>query len=421
MIRVNGKKLHGEIASIPSKSYAHRAIIAAALSDKPAKIIFNGTSDDIEVTINCLRELGSEITRPELGYIVVNPIVKRTETPVVDVWESGSTFRFLLPVASSIYEKCRFIGRGRLPDRPIIDLINVMKNAGVSFDSDKLPFTTSGRLHAGSYTLPGDVSSQYVSGLLLSSPLHSFSSDIVLESELESKPYVDMTIEVLSEFGIEVEQGENSYHIESQKYLATDYKVEGDWSNAAFFLAAGAFGEGITITGLNINSVQGDRQIIDVLKSFNINIYLTEDKVVVMNSEIRASEVDLKEIPDTLPILAVIAAAAKSGVSRFYNGKRLRLKESDRLSSVAKIILDLGGRVEEKEDELLVYGTAGLTGGKTSSEGDHRLVMAASIASMICKEDVIIENPRAVTKSYPKFFEDFKSLGGEIIDGEFRF
>lgn len=421
MIRVNGKKLHGEIASIPSKSYAHRAIIAAALSDKPSKILFDGTSDDIEVTINCLKALGSDITISDIGGVIVNPIVKLSEIPVVDVGESGSTFRFILPVATSIYEECKFTGKGRLPERPIEDLINVMKNSGVSFDTHKLPFTTKGKLHADTYTLPGDVSSQYISGLLLSSPLHSFSSDIILETELESKPYVDMTIEVLAEFGIEIEKRGNSYHIESQKYLATDYKVEGDWSNAAFFLAAGALGEGVTLTGLNINSIQGDRKIIEVLKSANVNIYLTEEKVVVMNSEIKSFEVDLKEIPDTLPILAVIATAAKSGVSRFYNGKRLRLKESDRLSSVANMITDLGGKVEEKEDELLVYGTGGLLGGSTSSAGDHRLVMAASIASMITKEDVIIENPRAVTKSYPKFFEDFKSLGGEIIDGEFRF
>ena len=414
MIRVNGKNLRGKISSIPSKSYAHRALIGGALSDGISKIRFDRSSDDIDYTISSLKSLGAKILPTDYG-VEVHPIEKVIDIPSLDVGESGTTFRLILPVATSIYHKCKFTGREGLARRPIIHLMEAMKKRGVGFDSDRLPFTTDGNLKSGEFHIPGDISSQYISGLLFATPLLGGKSEIILTSKLESKAYIDISIDVLKNFGINIELLDNGYRVEGQKYKSVDYKIEGDWSNAGFFLVAGALGQSVSMTGLNMNSVQGDMKIVEVLKNLGAKIEITKETISVSKDKLIPLEVDLSQIPDSLPILAIAATGVNGGVSRFYNGKRLRYKESDRLRSVATIIRDLGGRVEEKEEEILIYGTGGLKGGITSSFGDHRLVMAASIGSLISKEDVIIRNPEAVTKSYPDFFEDFKKLGGEII------
>lgn len=413
-IEVKSKDLKGQVKAIPSKSYAHRALIAAALADGDSRILFDESSDDIDFTISVLKALGSEISAEEKG-VLVKPLERTKDTPYLDVGESGTTFRLILPVASSIYERCSFEGRGRLSERPIADLMDAMKGAGVTFDSEKLPFTTTGKLKSGVFKIPGDVSSQYISGLLFAAPLLEGESEILLTSRLESKPYVDITLDVLKRFGVKIGESENRYTIHPQPYQAGDYTVEGDWSNAAFFLVAGALGQGITMSGLNMDSTQGDRKVVEVLKDLGAHVERKDDVLSVKRGKLQPVEVDLTEIPDSLPILAIAAAAVENGVSRFYNGKRLRLKESDRLNSVATMIRDLGGKVEEMEEELLVYGTGGLRGGTTSSFGDHRLVMAAAIGSMISDAPVWINNPRAVTKSYPKFFDDFIKLGGEVL------
>lgn len=413
-IRVNGKNISGIIGAIPSKSFAHRAFIAAALADGVSEIYFDKSSDDMDYTLKCLEALGAKIEYIKDKGVRIHSIQKLTEIPFLDVGESGSTFRFLLPVATTLYNKVSFIGRGRLPDRPIKDLTDVLTEFGVKFDNEKLPFTSEGQLQAGKYYLPGDVSSQYVSGLLFAVPLLEGKSEIILKSALESIDYVNMTVAVLKEFGVKIEEEKQKYKVAGQKYISKNYQVEGDWSNAAFFLVAGAIGTEITMTGLNNLSIQGDSKIIQILKEFGADVEVSETEIKVKKNQLKPINVDLKDIPDSLPILAIAAAAVPEGVSRFYNGKRLRLKESDRLRSVAQMIIDLGGKVEEKEEELLVYGTNGLKGGKTSSHGDHRLAMASSIASMISEEAVIIENPEAVSKSYPLFFEDFKKLGGTV-------
>ena len=415
MIKVNGRNIKGEIPSIASKSYAHRALIAAALSDGKSKIRFKESSDDIDYTISSLKSLGVKILQKDYG-VEVYPMETKEDIPFLDFGESGTSFRLILPIATSIYDKCKFTGREALAKRPISHLIKAMERNGVKFSSDRLPFETKGKLKSGEFLVPGDISSQYISGLLFASPLLEGNSEIILNSKLESKAYVDITIDVLKDFGIHIENMENGYRVEKQKYKSIDYKVEGDWSNAGFFLVAGSLGKEVTITGLNMNSVQGDMKILDVLRELGAKVEIKGDSVTVKRNKLNPINVDLTEIPDSLPILAIAAAGVEGGVSRFYNGKRLRYKESDRLRSVATMIEDLGGRVEEKDEEILVYGCGKLKGGKTSSFGDHRLVMAASIASIISEDNVIIEDHRAVTKSYPEFFRDFKRLGGEIID-----
>ncbi|MBL7574330.1 3-phosphoshikimate 1-carboxyvinyltransferase [Peptoniphilus asaccharolyticus DSM 20463] len=409
-MKIISSRLTGKIDAIPSKSYAHRALICAALADGISNIYFDKTSDDIDATIGALIELGAKINKRIYGVEVRG--ISKGEFPHLNMRESGSTFRFLLPVSATLYEECSFMGEGRLPERPISDLMEVMKLNGVEFDREKLPFKTFGNLKAGHYKLAGNVSSQYISGLLMAAPIMDKAVEIALTTELESKGYVDMTVQVMREFGANVDFRDGIYSVEPIGYKNRDYVVEGDWSNAAFFLVAGAISDKIEMNNLNSDSLQGDRKVLEILKDFGAEVEFG-DTITVAKRDMRNIDVDLRDVPDLLPILSVLAASVNDGVSKFYNGERLRFKESDRLSTTAELITNLGGRVEEKETELWVYGTNGLRGGVVNSHNDHRIAMASAIASLISEGDIFLNGAEAVNKSYPKFFEDFKKLGGK--------
>lgn len=410
-MRVKPSKLEGSVRAIPSKSFAHRALICAAISDGVSQIIFDKTSDDIDATINCLRVLGAKIEKFEYG-VRVQGISKSDNIPTIDSKESGSTFRFLLPLASTIYEQAIFIGEGRLPNRPIKDLMDAMKHRGVEFDSECLPFKTNGLLTPGRYEIRGNVSSQYISGLLFAVLNLNGRSEVIVNTNLESKSYVDITVEVMRAFGADIIEKENGFLVNESKLKAQSYKVEGDWSNSSFLLVAGAFGK-VSVKGLNVESSQGDKKILKILEDFGAEIVIS-DEVTVASRDRNPIDVDLKDIPDMLPILSILAASVDGGVSRFYNASRLRLKESDRIKSTADLITSLGGKVEERDDELLIYGTNGLAGGIVDSHNDHRIAMAAAMASTISENDIVIKNSKAINKSYPTFFDDFVDLGGKI-------
>ncbi|NLK57778.1 MAG: 3-phosphoshikimate 1-carboxyvinyltransferase [Tissierellia bacterium] len=412
MIAVQTKQVTGEIRAIPSKSYAHRALICAALADGPSTVRLARSSVDIDTTAQTLRQLGADIQKDATGFQIL-PVRHTDDTPLLDCAESGSTLRFLLPVAMALKDRARFTGRGRLPARPLSPLLEEMEKKGCVFSGKKLPLTVTGRLAKGSFLLPGDISSQYISGLLLAAPLLG-ETEVRLTSGLESAGYVLITTEVMQDFGVKTVRTEHGYTVPGgQHYRARDYAVEGDWSNAAFFLVAGALGGAIRLRGLKADSVQGDRAILDVLRAYGARVD-TEDGILVQRDAARPIRVDLRQMPDALPILSVLAASAR-GESVFYGGARLRLKESDRLYTSAQMIRNLGGDAEETEDGLLVRGTGKLTGGTTSSFGDHRLAMASAIASLLCDEPVRIEEPEAVNKSYPAFFSDFQQLGGHYV------
>ena len=412
MIAVQTKQVTGEIRAIPSKSYAHRALICAALADGPSTIRLARSSVDIDTTAQTLRQLGADIQKVATGFQIL-PVRHTDDTPLLDCAESGSTLRFLLPVAMALKDRARFTGRGRLPARPLSPLLEEMEKKGCVFSGKKLPLTVTGRLAKGSFLLPGDISSQYISGLLLAAPLLG-ETEVRLTSGLESAGYVLITTEVMQDFGVKTVRTEHGYTVPGgQHYRARDYAVEGDWSNAAFFLVAGALGGAIRLRGLKADSVQGDRAILDVLRAYGARVD-TEDGILVQRDAARPIRVDLRQMPDALPILSVLAASAR-GESVFYGGARLRLKESDRLYTSAQMIRNIGGDAEETEDGLLVRGTGKLTGGTTSSFGDHRLAMASAIASLLCDEPVRIEEPEAVNKSYPAFFSDFQQLGGHYV------
>lgn len=419
-------ELSGTIPAIASKSDVHRLLICAALSDAPTKILLEGTavlSDDIETTAKCISALGAEVLYQDQTFTVI-PAKHPAENPLIDCHESGSTLRFLLPVAAAVTETSHFAGSGRLPDRPIRELMDAMKANGVKFSAEKLPFSLSGSLQPGTYTLPGNVSSQYITGLLFALPLLPGDSKIVLTSELQSASYIAITRHAQEQFGIRYAQTDYGWLIPgNQKYESPDViRADGDWSNSSFFLAAGALSQtGVTVSALNLDSPQGDSAIVKLLEEFGAALSVSSPDISGLNNltvkkqELHSISIDLTDIPDSLPILAVLAANA-DGPTVFTGGARLRLKESDRIHSVADMIQSLGGRAEEHPDGLTVYGkdTAPLTGGTVSSYNDHRIVMAAAIAAANTENTVTINQCEAVRKSYPDFFEAFQTLGGNV-------
>jgi 3-phosphoshikimate 1-carboxyvinyltransferase len=409
---VKPSALTGKLRVIPSKSDAHRKLICAAVSDAPTRLEMSGSCGDIDATISCLIALGAEISR-EGGEVKVCPIKDR-KTAVLDCGESGSTFRFLLPVAAAVCSKATFIGRGRLPQRPIGHLADVMRSHGVSFSADSLPFDIEGRLTSGLYSLPGNVSSQYITGLMMALPLLYGDSEIRLNTPLESRGYVDMTVSALWDFGVRVKPCENGWNVPGNQTFVSPktLRVEGDWSNAAFFLAAGALKKSVTVCGLDMNSEQGDKAIVDILSEFGAEVSVCGSEVTVSHAPLHGCTVDVSDIPDLLPILSVVASFAR-GKTRFIGASRLRLKESDRLASVSQMLNALGGAAEEEPDALIVKGKP-LTDGCVDGCGDHRIVMSAAIAALCCSGAVTITGAEAVNKSYPDFFDHCKALGGDV-------
>lgn len=409
--RITPANLGGIVRAIASKSDAHRLLILAALSRGETRLVMEQRSEDIDATISCLRALGAEIALLPDG-VFVRGIEQVRENPLLDCGESGSTFRFMLPVACALCEHARFTGSGRLPERPIGELMRVMQAHGVAFSAERLPFATAGKLTGGDFALPGNVSSQYLTGLLLALPMLKSDSTISLTTRLESAAYVDTTLHALKRFGVQVRVQDGVYAVSGGQTIQSPgtLPVDGDWSNAAFFLAAGALGNPVTMTGLNPDSPQGDKAILDALRQFGTHVEKKQDSVTVSPLQLTGCTIDVGETPDLLPILAVLGACA-AGETRLVNAARLRLKESDRLASVSAMLRALGGTVTEFPDALVITGGA-LAGGTVDSCRDHRIAMSAAIASIRCKQEVNILGADAVKKSYPAFYQDFNLLGG---------
>lgn len=405
--------LGGTISAIASKSDAHRLLILAALCRGETRLLLEQRSEDIDATINCLRALGAAIEILPDG-VLVRGIEQAAENPLLDCGESGSTFRFLLPVAAALCEHARFTGSGRLPERPIGELMQVMQAHGVAFSAERLPFATRGQLTGGNFSLPGNVSSQYLTGLLLALPLIVQDSTISLTTRLESAAYVEITLHALRRFGVHVRVENGVYAVSGGQAIQSPGKlrVDGDWSNAAFFLAAGALGKPVTMTGLSLDSPQGDKAMLNALRQFGAIVTATAEAVTVSPAQRIGCTIDVGETPDLLPILAVLGACA-AGETRLVNAARLRLKESDRLASVSAMLRALGGRVEELPDALLITDGQ-LGGGTVDSCRDHRIAMSAAIASVRCSQKVTIRGADAVNKSYPAFYDDFYKLGGHV-------
>lgn len=392
---INPHPLKGVVRIPCSKSFAHRILIAAALADQPTQVEINALNDDIIATAECLRALGAQIDRTDAGF-TVRPISRTPAAQKRTLFcnESGSTLRFMIPVAAALGVPAVFLGAGRLPQRPNALLTEALNAHGVQCDNDLLPMNISGSLRGGVYEIAGNVSSQYITGLLLALPLCAEDSEIVLTTRLESSAYIDITLEVLRSFSITVHRTETGWRIPGgQVYHSPGIlAAEGDWSGAAFWLTANALGSSVRCDGLNPASVQGDRAICDMLNRLG-------------------TEIDVSDTPDLVPALAV-AAALHPGVTRITGAARLRIKESDRLVSVADMLTALGANVQILDDGLIIHGASILTGGTVNGCNDHRIVMAAAIAATAASGPVTITDAQAVAKSYPAFFEDFTVLGG---------
>ena len=384
-LRITPGPLEGTVTPPPSKSQAHRAILAQLLAGG-GTVSNLAVSQDIEATRRCAAALKTE----------------GDGLPLLDCGESGSTLRFLIPIALALRGGGIFTGRGRLMERPQKPYFDIFDEKGISYEQKDGVLTVRGHLEPGEYRLPGNVSSQFVTGLLYALPLLDGDSEIVLTSPLESRGYVDMTLEVLRDFGVTVEnQNYERFLVPGdQVFQARDFSIEADWSQAAFWLAAGSLGNPVLTVGLSDQSTQGDRVIDEHFASFAWGTW-------------RTVEIDVSDCPDLLPPLAVMAAF-HDGATRLTNAARLRLKESDRLATVTKMLTALGGQVEEGPDWLAIPGTRFLKGGTVDGANDHRIVMAAAIAATRCTGPVTILGAEAVNKSYPTFWEEYKRLGGEF-------
>lgn len=411
-LRISPAFLSGTLDAPPSKSAAHRALICASLADGISSVFPLSSSDDMVATIQVLSSMGGQI-KLDSSTAQIQGGCNKGDGAILNCKESGSTLRFLLPVAAALGMRATFCGEGRLPDRPIGVLKEQLEAHGISFSADRMPFSIFGKLSGGQFVLPGDVSSQFVSGLLFALPLLEEDSELRLSSPLESAGYVDMTLCALKRSGIEIKTTKSSYHIKRrQSYRSGGFQVEGDYSNAAFWLCAGVIGGNISVRGLDTNSVQGDRAILEILHRFGGSLTIKDDIIACKKSALHGCRIDASAIPDLVPILAVTGALSR-GTTELYNAARLRIKESDRLSTTAALLRNLGGRVEEFPDRLVIHGGR-LLGGEVDGANDHRIVMSAAIAAQFCEKPVSISGAHAVQKSYPDFFEKLSALGGQF-------
>ena len=398
-IMIEPAKLTGSIAAIPSKSYAHRILTACALADRPTNVLMRIVSDDVRSAIQSLGMLGADI-KTLSKEINISPLKSKSiKRPIINCGESGTMARFLLPVAAALYDEGVISGEGSLANRPFETLCNTLEDNGCKFENVNLPIIFRGKINPGNYKIRGDESSQFISGLLFALPLLNGDSKITLTTKLESSGYVDMTLHVLRMFNIKIgyDAHKNGLSYDTKTFKIKGCQVyespgtvavEGDWSNAAFWLAAG-----LKVTNLNQESLQ-------------------KDKLFSAMSD--QSEIDASETPDLVPILSVVAAA-RNGTSVIFNVKRLRLKESDRIQSTANMLLSLGANVRTYDNKIVISGSGRLKGGIVDGANDHRIVMAAAIASCFCDQPVIITGTQAVNKTYPDFFMNFNMLGGKAV------
>lgn len=415
-VTLNGNGISGKVKAIPSKSDVHRALICAALADRESRVNFSAASEDINATISCLNSLGAQISVDSLGA-TVTPIGKNlNKNATLDCGESGSTLRFMIPVAAALGSDSLFTGRGRLSERPLDPLVSVMMRNGCSFeDLGSFPLSVKGQLQPAVFEIEGNVSSQFITGLLFALPLIG-GGEVKVIPPVESKKYIDMTVRTMSEFGVDVIVDGTCYRVDSSsRYTVRDeiYSADGDWSNAAFFLSAAAIKGEVQCNGIFKNSLQGDKEIVNLLSRFGADVQWAEDSVSVKSSELHGLDIDASQIPDLVPVLSVVASFAK-GKTQIYNAGRLRIKESDRLSAVAVALNTLGAEVTELPDGLVINGNPdACLSGCVDSFNDHRMVMSCAVAALCSGGEITISNAQAVNKSYPSFFEDFVSLGGK--------
>lgn len=412
-VTIKPSRLKGSVQAPPSKSDVHRAIICAALAKGESVISPVAFSEDILATIDCIKALGAEVSVVENKVKINSSRIFENEEAEMPCRESGSTLRFFIPVAAAGGVNAVFNGKGRLPQRPLGVYTELLPNHGVECITEGgLPFEIKGRITPGRFDVPGNISSQFITGLLFALPLLEGDSIIHLTSPLQSKGYIDMTVAVQKQFGVIIENKGSDYIVKGgQSYIPCNYTTEGDWSQAAFFLVAGAISGDVTVTGIKKNSYQGDKEIVEILKRFGADIEQSETSVHCKSSGLFGIDIDASQIPDLVPILAVCGAFAE-GVTTIYNAQRVRLKESDRLSAISNCMNRCGARIAETEDGLTIYGVNSLNGGFAEGYNDHRIVMSMAVAALRSSSDITVSDRESITKSYSEFFNDYRSIGG---------
>lgn len=407
--------LNGTVTVPASKSVVHRMMIAAALSDAPTKVLGRIEGRDAEATAKCLTALGSKTERT-VGGFSVTPVNPR-KTAVAEAGESGSTLRFLLPVAAALGTQTEFKTEGRLSERPIKELAEAMRKHGAEITVSGKSFFVNGKLQSGKFDIDGTVSSQYITGLLFALPCLSGDSEINIEGKAVSENYINITLDVLSRFGVKIEKTANGFFVKGGQTFRSPESItaEGDWSSAAFFAVGAALSGKINLENVNLASTQGDKVVVNILKEMGAEITETATGLTVLKRELRACSFNAENCPDLVPVMAVAAAAA-DGVSEISGVSRLRIKESDRLAAIIKNLSAVGIKSETDGETLKIYGGK-IKGGSALSFGDHRMAMSAAIAATVSDGAVTVDDMDCTAKSYPSFLEDYKATGGryEII------
>ena len=413
-------KLKGSIMVPSSKSMGHREIVCAALAQGKSIVSNVSLSQDILATTEGMMALGAKIsyTKDEIGRAIftiegARPTVVQD---TIDCAESGSTLRFLLPLGALGDKNITFLGSGKLGSRPLEPYFAIFRKQGLKFsvgDRSNFPLKIKGPLQAGEFSLPGNVSSQFISGLLFALPLLDGDSTITITTPLESQSYIALTLKALSKYGIKIEhENFREYHVSgNQHYKNGGGDVEGDFSQAAFWLVAGTLGQQVKCLGLGLDSLQGDKKIIDILQAMGARLNIGKDTVTAEEQATHGTVIDAADCPDIIPVLTVLAAVSE-GTTKIINAGRLRIKECDRLKAIATELNKIGGRVTEEPEGLIIEGVKNFTGGRVESWNDHRIAMSMAVASLKCTSALTIEGAEAVAKSYPNFWEDFQALGG---------
>lgn len=405
---------NGTVNVPPSKSDVHRAIICAAMANGVSRISPVALSNDIKATIGCIKALGADAVLENNVLTVDGTNMYKNKTALLDCGESGSTLRFFIPIAAVGNINATFVGKGKLPQRPIGIFTEALPKAGTVCKTEGgLPLEIKGQLKSGIFEIPGNVSSQFITGLLLALPILESDSEIVLTSPLESVGYIAMTIRTMKQFGVNIQATEKGWHIKGgQSYKTCDYTTDGDWSQAAFFMVLGAVSGKVTVKGVAKDSTQGDKKCAEILARFGAKVTQLDNEVTVEKGELKAITIDASQIPDLVPVLSVCAAFAE-GTTKIINAERLRIKECDRLKATAELLNNLGGKVKELSDGLEITGVSSLKGGNVNGYNDHRIVMSAAVCAAKSDEDITATFAMSINKSYPDFYIDYNSIGGK--------
>lgn len=403
----------GKVLIPSSKSFAHRLLICCALADIESTVICDGISKDIDATIKCLNALGAEILNGEGNKLEVRPIREKPQgIRHLYCGESGSTLRFMIPVVGALGAEAVFHMEGKLPQRPQDALIETLTENGMSIHQEDDLLFCSGQLKAGAFHIPGNISSQYISGLLFALPLLDGESSLTVTGNIESADYIIMTEDAIEKTGIVINKKDNNYVITgNQQYVCGENAVvERDWSNAAFFMCIGALSEkGVTLCDISENSKQGDRAIAEIIRSFGADVDVNGREITVKKNKLIGQAIDAKAIPDLVPTICALASTAQ-GETRIVNAQRLRIKESDRIKTTKDMLSALGADIKETEDGLIINGKAELSGGEIDAANDHRIAMSAAVAASVCKNEVMVIDAQCVEKSYPDFWKHLEQL-----------